>query len=62
VKVIQADIKRENFWDNYAKFVHMVELVLVIEGISWQTTLHGKDMVYHENIGVTCFIFTKSSI
>jgi hypothetical protein len=38
----------------------MVELVLAsFEGISWQTTLHGKEVVDHENIRVTCFIFTK---
>jgi hypothetical protein len=42
----------------------MVQLVLVnvIEGTWWQTTLHGEGVVYHENIGMTYFILTRSSV
>jgi hypothetical protein len=33
----------------------------VIEGIHWQSTLHGEGVAFHENIG-TCFIITRSMI
>ncbi len=34
----------------------------VIEGIRWQTTLDGEGMASHENIGMTCFIITRSIV
>jgi hypothetical protein len=64
VRAIRTNINKGKFEDTCVNFVHMVEPVLinVIEGIWWQKTLHGEGVVYHENIKVTCFIFTRSSI
>jgi hypothetical protein len=32
-----------------------------IEGIQWQTTLHGKGKVFHENSGTICLVIMRSS-
>jgi hypothetical protein len=29
VKVVQVNVRRDEFWDTFANFVHMVELVLI---------------------------------
>jgi len=62
VKAIQANIRMDEFWDTCANFVHMVEQVLVsLRAFDDKRPWMG-GMVYHENIGMTCFIITRSTI